>query len=174
MAEWLGAELIIPPNDPWHQEYFEQQSGGQLKLPRCTQCSMFVYPPRSLCPDCRNDAFEYEALSGKGTVHSYFELTEPIHPAFHAHPKAVVALIELDEQRGVGVSGDRTQQPVEFRAIRMVGNIVKPDGSFEDADNVAVNKRVQVHIVDLGDGLGLPQWELSDEAPEGDIWQIPG
>ena len=174
MAQWLNAELIVPPNDPWHQEYFQQQSGGQLRLPRCTQCGMFVYPVRSMCPDCRNSEFRYAPLSGKGTIHSYFELTEPITPAFAPHPKAIVALIELDEQRGVGVGGDRTMQPVQFRAIRIVGNVVKPDGSFEDPAHVAINKRVKVHIVDMGDGMGLPQWELSDEPPEGKEWQIAG
>ena len=70
-------------------------------------------------------------------------------------------------------SGDRTKQPAEFRALRLVGNIVQDDGSFEHPGEVAVNKRVQVKIIDLGDGMGLPQWQLSDEAPEGEPWQIP-
>jgi hypothetical protein len=29
-------------------------------------------------------------------------------------------------------------------------------------------------MIDMGDGMGLPQWELSDEAPEGEVWQVPG
>ena len=68
--------------------------------------------------------------------------------------------------------GDRTKQPAEYRALRLVGNIVKEDGSFEHPDEVAVNKRVQAKIIDLGDGMGLPQWQLSEEAPDGEPWQI--
>ncbi len=174
MASWLDAEILIPENDAPNREYFEQQSEGQLKLPRCTNCRMFVYPVRTMCPDCRGNEFAYEALSGKGTIHTYFVLSQPIHPAFHPYPDTPVALIELDEQRGVGGSGDRSVQPVEQRAIRMVGNIVKADGSFEDPANVAINKRVEVKIIDLGDGMGLPQWQLSDEPPAGPEWQVPG
>jgi uncharacterized OB-fold protein len=113
-------------------------------------------------------------VSGKGTIHSYFILSEPIHPAFHPHPDTPVVLVELDEQRGVSKGGDRTVQPAEYRALRLVGNIVTADGSFEDPDNVAINKRVKLHMMDLGEGWGLPEWELSDEPSEGQEWQVPG
>ena len=46
--------------------------------------------------------------------------------------------------------------------------------SFEDPENVAINKRVQLHMMDLGDGWGLPEWELADEPSEGAEWQVPG
>ena len=41
-------------------------------------------------------------------------------------------------------------------------------------NNVAIGKRVQVKMIDLGDGWALPQWQLSDELPEHDPWQAPG
>ena len=41
-------------------------------------------------------------------------------------------------------------------------------------NNVAIGKRVQVKMIDLGDGWALPQWQLSDEPPEHDPWQAPG
>ena len=174
MAEWLGAQLIIPENDHHNRQYFQEQAGGQLRLPKCTQCQMMHYPPRTMCPDCRNKEFEYQTVSGKGTIHSYYILSQPIHAAFQPYPNTPIALIELDEQKGVSVGGDRSKQPAEFRALRMVGNIVKADGSFEDPENVAINKRVQVKIIDLGDGMGLPQWQISDEPPAGPLWQVPG
>jgi uncharacterized OB-fold protein len=174
MAEWLGAQLNIPENDAPNREYYQQQGGGQLRLPKCTNCGMYAYPARPMCQDCRNQEFEYETLSGKGTIHSYYILTEPISAAFGPYPRTVIALIELDEGRGMNVGGDRTIQPAENRAVRMVGNILKADGSFEEPANVGVNKRVKLHMIDMGDGMGLPQWELSDEAPEGEVWQVPG
>lgn len=174
MPKWLNADLFIPENDAPNADFFKAQTGNTLKLQQCNNCNMFQYPPRTMCPDCRSQDFKFAAVSGKGTIHSYYILSTPIHPAFHPHPDAPVALIEIDEQRGVGLGGDRTVQPNEHRAIRMVGNIMKPDGSFEDPENVAINKRVKVQIVDMGDGMGLPQWELSDEPPEGTPWQVPG
>jgi len=173
MAEWLDADLVIPENDAPNREFFEQQGGGQLKLPKCNDCEMLHYPPRTMCPDCRSTDISYQAVSGKGTIHTYVILSEPIHPAFHPYPNTPIALIELDEQCGVsGGNGDRSKQPAADRALRLVGNIVRDDGSFEHPGEVAVNKRVQVKIIDLGDGLGLPQWQLSDEPPADEPWQI--
>ena len=174
MAQWLNAELMIPPNDAPNKEFYEAQSGGTLKLPKCNDCDMMMYPIRTMCPDCRSKDIGYQEVSGKGTIHSYYILSQPIHPAFHPHPNTSIALIELDEQKGVGGGGDRTVQPNEFRALRLIGNILKDDGSFEDPENVAINKRVQVKIVDMGDGMGLPQWTLSGEPSDGTEWQVPG
>jgi uncharacterized OB-fold protein len=172
VAQWLEADLFIPDNDPPNREWFAQQSSGQLRLPRCADCSMFMYPPRTYCPDCRSSDIRYQGVSGKGTIHSYFILSEPIHPAFFPHPNTVIAVIELDEQQGVSKGGDRTKQPAEHRALRMVGNIVKADGSFEDPAQVAINKRVEIRMIDLGDGMALPQWRLSSEPSQGRQWQV--
>ena len=174
MAQWLNAQIVIPENDQPNRRYFEEQGHGELRLPHCADCDMMHYPIRTMCPECRSMNIDYKAVSGKGTIHSYFILSEPIHPAFHPHPDTPIVLIELDEQRGVGKAGDRTIQPNEFRALRLVGNIVKGDGSFEDPNKVAVNKRVKLHMVDVGDGWGLPQWELSGEPSEGPEWEVPG
>jgi uncharacterized OB-fold protein len=174
MAKWLEAEVVVPDNDHENRKFFQEQAGGQLRLPHCKSCDMMHYPIRPMCPDCRSTDIDFKTVSGKGTIHSYFVLTEPIHPSFYPHRDAPIALIELDEQRGVSKGGDRTIQPAEFRALRLVGNILKADGSFEDVAQVAIGKRVQVKIVDLGDGFGLPQWTLSSEAPEGRVWQVPG
>ena len=175
MPQWLNAQFFIPDNDHQNRGYFEAQGqgGGKLQLPRCQDCQMFHYPIRTMCPDCRSQNIAYEAVSGKGTIHSYIILSQPIHPAFHPYPNAPIALIELDEQQGVSKGGDRTIQPAEHRALRMIGNIVKADGSFEEPEEVGINKRVQVKIIDLGDGWGLPQWQLSDEPPAGEVWQVP-
>ena len=56
---------------------------------------------------------------------------------------------------------------------RIGGNIVQEDGSFEDPSNVAINKRVEVRMIDLGDGMALPQWKLSGEPSADEKWQVP-
>lgn len=174
MPSWLNAQIVVPENDHQNRKYFEEQGKGEgLRLPHCQDCDLMHYPIRTMCPECRSTNIDYKTVSGKGRVYSYFILSEPIHPAFHPHPDTVIALIELDEQRGQGRLFDTTM-PQELRALRIVGNIVKADGSFEDPEQVAINKRVKLHMVDLGDGYGLPQWELSDEASEGPEWQVRG
>jgi hypothetical protein len=55
----------------------------------------------------------------------------------------------------------------------MVANLVKPDLSPEDEKNVAIGKRVGVVFQDLAEHFALPQFTLSDEAPEGRPWRMP-
>ena len=43
----------------------------------------------------------------------------------------------------------------------------------EAEDNVAIGKRVEVAFLDTEDGLSLPQFKLSDEAPKGQVWRYP-
>ncbi|MCY3655611.1 MAG: hypothetical protein OXG95_03235 [Chloroflexi bacterium] len=64
-------------------------------------------------------------------------------------------------------------EPVR-RALRLIGNLVKEDGSCEELTNAAIGRRVQVEMVDLGDGWSLPQWRLSDEPRGHGPWQVPG
>jgi uncharacterized protein len=174
MAEYLNAGVFVTDNDPAHREYLEHQASGTLHLQHCEDCRLLIYPVRSMCPDCSGSNLRWKPLSGRGVIYSYYVVPHPIHPAFRGQTPYPVALIELDEQRGVGSDlGDRILQPNEHRAIRMIGNIVRPDGSWEDRDNIAIGKRVEVHMVDLGDGWALPQWRLSDEPTEGAPWQIP-
>ena len=97
---WVRDHLVFEPHGEFeapNREFYEQQSGGKLKLPKCNACSMMHYPPRTMCPDCRSTDLGYAEVSGKGTIHSYVILSEPIHPAFHPHPNAPIALIEIDE-----------------------------------------------------------------------------
>ena len=164
MPEYLGAQVMIPENDAPNREFFQQQASGRLHLRKCNDCNLLIYPTRTMCPDCRGSDFTWEAVSGKGTVYSYYIIPAPTHPAFIEFAPYPVVLIELDEQRGT---------PSEHRALRLVGNVVKEDGSFEDGENIAINKRVEVTMVDLGDGMALPQWKLSGEPSEGEEWQIP-
>ncbi|MQA00853.1 MAG: hypothetical protein GEU80_16285 [Dehalococcoidia bacterium] len=155
---------MVPPNDPAHREYLEEAAHGRLSVQRCGNCRHLRYPVRTACPECRSFEYEWQPLTGKGTVYSYYVVPHPINPAFREVVPYVVALIELDEARD-------TPQP--GRALRVVANIVREDGQSENADRVAIGQRVDVTFVHLGDGWALPQFRLSDESPEHETWQIP-
>ena len=74
-------------------------------------------------------------------------------------------LVELDEQRGA---------PTPDEALRIVANLVKPDGTMEDEKDVAIGQRVRVTFDDLADHMALPQFTLSDEPAQGRVWRFPG
>jgi len=44
----------------------------------------------------------------------------------------------------------------------------------ESEENVAIGKRVEVCFLDIDDTMALPQFRLTDEAPEHPPWQAPG
>jgi len=164
MPAYRGLNVNIPENDAPHREYLQQCGTGQLSLQKCQDCGFMRYPPGPMCPECQSLNLGWAAVSGKGTIHSYYIVPHAINPAFRDWTPYPVILVELDEQRGV---------PTEHRAIRMVGNLVAADGSAETEANIAIGKRVQVTMVDLGDGMALPQWHLSAEPPEETPWQFP-
>jgi len=58
--------------------------------------------------------------------------------------------------------------------LRVISSLVDANGDPEDAERVAIGARVEVEFADLGDGLGLPRFVLSDEPPEGELWRYEG
>ena len=84
--------------------------------------------------------------------------------AFRDWTPYALVLVELDEQRG---------QPSPDRSLRVAANCIDADGNPEKEENVAIGKRVEVTMIDMGDGMALPQFRLSDEPPEHEPWQFP-
>ena len=164
MAEYLGAQVFVPENDPHHREYLEEAGKGHLALQKCDGCNALIYPVRTMCPECRGSDFTWTPVSGKGTIYSYYIVPHAINPAFRDFVPYPVILVELDEARG---------ELGEHRALRVVGNLLGGDGNPVPREDVAIGKRVEVTFIDLGDGWGLPQWKLSGEADEHEAWQIP-
>jgi uncharacterized OB-fold protein len=165
MAEYLGVPVRIPSNDHEHLEYLQQAGQGRLVAQRCADCGLLRYPPGRACPFCQSLEWSWQQLSGKGTIYSYEMVIHAIHPAYREVAPYAVVLVELDEQRG---------QPTPDHGLRLVSSLVDAEGRPEREANIAIGKRVVVEFADLGDGLGLPRFRLTDEPPQGRVWQFPG
>jgi uncharacterized OB-fold protein len=107
----------------------------------------------------------WQEVSGRGTIHSYEVVLHAIQPGFKDASPYVVALVELDEQRG---------RPTSDEALRIIGNLVRPDFTMEDEKHVAIGKRVRVLFQDVAEHLALPQFVLTDEPPTGRVWRLGG
>ncbi len=44
---------------------------GELHLPRCTHCETLAWPIEATCTTCGDKRFEWERLSGRGTIASW-------------------------------------------------------------------------------------------------------
>jgi uncharacterized OB-fold protein len=50
---------------------WESIARQRLALPRCDDCGRFRYPPGPACPYCLSLAYQWMAVSGRGTVMSW-------------------------------------------------------------------------------------------------------
>ena len=85
-------------------------------------------------------------VEGKGAVHSYTEVHHAIQPAFKAHTPYLILLVDLDTQKG---------KPTEHEALRVVGNLVTPDGKLappEMVKTVGIGTRVRMVFTDVAPG----------------------
>jgi hypothetical protein len=89
-----------------------------------------------------------------------------IQPAFKGRTPYLVLLVDLDIQKG---------KPTEHEALRVVGNLVTPDGRLAPPElvrQVGIGTRVRMVFSDVAPGLSLPQWTVDDTQAE-KPWRYP-
>ena len=165
-GQYMGMTLVVPDIDTEDLEYFQFCGAHEFRLQSCTACGLLRYPPTTACPWCSNDDATWQPVEGRGTVYSYAEIAHAIQPAFREHTPYHLLLVELDTQRG---------QPTEHESLRIVGNLVEPDGTLARPETVArcgIGSRVRMVFVDVSPGFALPQWTLDDEGTAAP-WRYP-
>ena len=167
-GDYLGMALSIDDLDGENLAYFKHCAAHQFHLQKCDDCSLLRYPPTTGCPWCSSPKSTWTAVEGKGEVHSYGEVHHAIQPAFKAVAPYLVLLVDLDTQKG---------KPSEFEALRVVGNLVTPDGKFAPPDmvkTVGIGSRLRMVFSDVSDGISLPQWTIDEGAPQpAKPWRYP-
>jgi uncharacterized OB-fold protein len=162
-AQYRGMNLIIPDNDTEWKGYFEAAREHRLVMKKCRSCGMLRYPPGAACPWCTSLEWTWQDVSGKGTIHSYEIVMQAIQAGFRDWAPYPVVLVELDEQRG---------QPTVDEGLRLISNLVSNDFTAEKEENVAIGKRVEVTFLDVSPEFSLPLFKLSQEPPQGPVWQF--
>ena len=159
-GEYLGLRLEISDLDSENRAYFSYCAAHDFRLQSCLACGLLRYPPTTACPWCSQPESHWLPVMGRGTVHSYGEVHQAIQAAFKTHLPYHVLLVELDTQKG---------RPSEHEALRIVGNLVAPDGTLalpEVVRSVGIGTRVRMVFVDVADGLALPQWTIDEAAAQ--------
>lgn len=96
----LLAPRILPELDESSRPYWTGGAAGELRIAHCGSCARFIHPPRDVCPEC-GSRLGYLAVSGEGTLFTFTIAHQQFHP--DVPTPFVVALVELDEQRGLRV-----------------------------------------------------------------------
>jgi uncharacterized OB-fold protein len=167
-ATYLGMPLDINDLDVENLAYFKHCAAGSFHLQRCEACGLLRYPPTTACPWCASPKSAWVPVDARGAVHSYTEVHHAIQPAFKAHTPYLILLVDLDTQLG---------KPTEHEALRVVGNLVEPNGKLAPRDmvqRVGIGTRVRMVFSPVTDGLALPQWTIDEAAAQpAEPWRYP-
>lgn len=89
-----GRPLPIP--NPTTKPYFDAASRRELVLPHCPRDGFFFYP-RTRCPHCLGDDWEWQRASGLGKLHSFTIDRIGHDPALAHKAPFAIGIVELDE-----------------------------------------------------------------------------
>lgn len=167
-ATYLGMPLDLNDLDVENVAYFKHCAAHDFHLQKCGACGLLRYPPTTACPWCASPKSDWVKVEGKGEVHSYSEVHHAIQPAFKAHTPYLILLVDLDTQKG---------KPSEHESLRVVGNLVTPDGTLAPPDmvrRVGIGTRVSMVFSDVAPGLAIPQWTIDEAAAQpAKPWRYP-
>jgi hypothetical protein len=86
----------IPRRTPISAPFFDAAREGRLILQRCPRDGFFAYP-RNRCPGCLRDDWQWDDLSGRGTLHSFTIDRVGHDPALARERPLIVVLVDLEE-----------------------------------------------------------------------------
>jgi uncharacterized OB-fold protein len=78
------------------EEFWAATARGELLLPRCDNCSTFIWYPRRFCPVCSGQDVSWVKASGRGSIYSFTIVRRGPGPYAEASP-FVLAYVELEE-----------------------------------------------------------------------------
>lgn len=91
--EPMDIDLALNPED---RTFFEGLAAGELRIPWCDRCSGGIWPPRTRCPRCYEQATRSRTLSGRGTVYSFSVVHRGDGP-FAGRAPYVYAYVQLED-----------------------------------------------------------------------------
>ncbi len=125
----------LPALDDSNRPFWQAAKAGTLQMQRCGDCGHIRYPIAHVCPACLSEAFDWQPLSGRGTVFSTIVFHQVYHAAFAGDVPYNVSLIQLDE------------------GPRMFSNVVGVPPSA-----VKVGDVVQVVFDPVSDDISMPRF----------------
>jgi uncharacterized OB-fold protein len=102
MSEAKRPFRLLPQITPENEHYWKGGARGELVFLRCGACATWVHPPSPVCPSCLARELAPAAVSGRARLLTWTVNHHPWIPGFD--PPYVVAIVEIEEQRGLRVT----------------------------------------------------------------------
>jgi len=112
----------LPLLTPENTFYWQSGKDGRLAFMRCPACSFYVHPPLPICPRCQSREVAPQAVSGDATVVSVTVNRQAWEKGLDS--PYVIAIVELAEQRGLRLTTNIVNCPVEAVRIGMAVHVV--------------------------------------------------
>ena len=93
----MAVEKPLPELNELNTPFWEAANEGQLKMQKCSGCGHIRYPISHLCPECLSEDYDWQKLSGRGSVFSSVVFHQVYHQAFKDEVPYNVSLIQLEE-----------------------------------------------------------------------------
>ena len=119
---------VLPRLDDTNRFFWTSGEDGRLRFLRCGACRHYVHPPVPRCPYCLDGPLAPEAVSGRGTVHSFTVNVQQWIPGSDPY---VIGLVTIAEQHDVRLTTNLVQCAIEDIHVGM-----EVDVTFELADDV--------------------------------------
>lgn len=138
--------------------YWEAAARGELAVPRCGGCGIWIWQPKPVCPRCHGDDIAWHTVEGRGEVVTWTVIHPPVLAPFQGRTPFVLLLVELPALSAAGAPVRMTGQLVGDDA-----ELLTTDGTAEGLDfgspaEVRFQRRAQ---------YTLPVWTLVGESPAG-------
>ena len=97
MTTEYSKPLPRPANAELSKPFWDATKKHEVVLPRCNKCSNTFFYPRETCPNCLSNDLDWSKASGRGRVHTFTIVEQPVHRGFMEDVPHVYAIIQLDE-----------------------------------------------------------------------------
>jgi uncharacterized OB-fold protein len=91
-----AAGKAAPVPTPETQPFWDGCAAGELRLQRCTDCSVPYFYPRPVCPACGSTRVEWFTASGRASLYSYVINHRPAR-GFEDDAPYAIAVVQLAE-----------------------------------------------------------------------------
>ncbi|MAL95006.1 MAG: hypothetical protein CME40_08010 [Haliea sp.] len=95
---------VIPVSTPISQPFWEGLKEEVIRVPRCDECSHWIFYPRRHCTHCGSLSMTWREISGRATLCSYTLARVPTLEEFAADPPQNLAIVTLEEGFNVNSS----------------------------------------------------------------------
>ncbi|MBI3524832.1 MAG: OB-fold domain-containing protein [Betaproteobacteria bacterium] len=93
----MTGEILVPDRSGVNEHYWLALDARHLVFQECLSCDKPRLPPRTECPHCLSDAWEWRRASGAAKLISWVVYQTAFHPAFADRLPYTVAVVELIE-----------------------------------------------------------------------------